>query len=319
MTTTIIEPSNREIWLEARKANVNASEVASLFDTGYMSRYELWHIKSGHKQADFDSERMKWGRRLERAIAEGICEDEGLTLIDLPVQYFSNPETRMGATPDFFVDHPTKGRGLLQIKNVDSLIFKQKWTKPQDGGEAPDYIEMQVQQEMLLTGCTWAKIGVLVGGNQTYVYDREFYPEVGTGLRSAVTKFWDSVDNKIEPTPDFLRDADFIIEMMSKVSGGKSVDMSGDERLETLMRGYNEWQQKEKEADEMKKSHKAEILMLVGDNETILTGVGKISAKEVKGSDGTLITPEMVGTRVGGRSGYRTFKVSVKEAVDGNS
>ena len=122
MPAIIHTPATREEWLKLRLNDVTASEVSALFGTGYLSKYELWHIKSGHRQGDFDSERMKWGRRLERAIAEGICEDEGLTLIENPVQYFSDPETRMGATPDFFVSHPIKGIGLLQIKNVDSLL-----------------------------------------------------------------------------------------------------------------------------------------------------------------------------------------------------
>lgn len=313
MTIIIHEPKDRDEWLKLRLHDVTASEVASLFGTGYMSEYELWHIKSGHVNANFDSERMRWGRRLEKAIAEGICEDEGLTIQQRPVQYFQNTDTRMGATPDFFVDHPTKGTGLLQIKNVDSLIFKQKWTKPPDGGEAPDFIEMQVQQEMLLTGCTWALIGVLVGGNKAYVYHREFYPQVAKGLEKRVAQFWQSVVDKKEPKADFLKDGDFIIEMYSAVQGGKSIDLSGDERFETLLRGYKDFSEKAKEAEDMKQSYKAEILTIIGDAENVLSSAGKVSAKEVKGTPGTLITPEMVGQMYGARSGYRSFRVTMNK------
>jgi hypothetical protein len=94
--------------------------------------------------------------------------------------------------------------------------------------------------------------------------------------------------------------------------------MSGDEKVEALMRGYKEWAEKEKEASDMKQSHKAELLTLVGDAENVITGMGKISAKEVKPSQGTLITPEMVGNYVGGRSGYRSFRVTVKEPENGH-
>lgn len=313
MKIEIHEPINREDWLKLRLQDVTASEVASLYNTGYMSLYELWHTKKKGQVANFDTERMRWGRRLERAIAEGICEDLGLEIQTRPVQYFRSPQHRMGATPDFFVSCPKRGQGLIQIKNVDSIIFAQKWTKPEDGGEAPDFIEMQVQQELMLTGCTWGLIGVLVGGNKSYVYERQYFDAVGVSLRQKVKEFWESIEAGQEPKPDFMRDADFIAELYKTVVGGKTVDLSGDERLESLIRQYHENATLEKATSMMKDSLKAEILTLIGDAENVLTGAGKISAKEVKANEGTLITPEMVGQRYGGRNSYRSFRLTVNK------
>lgn len=313
MEIKIHEPASREEWLKLRLNDVTASEISSLYDTGYMSLYELWHVKKSGKIANFDSERMRWGRRLEKAIAEGICEDLGITIEDRPVQYFSCPELRMGATPDFFINCPKRGKGLIQIKNVDSMIFAQKWSRPDEGGEAPDFIEMQVQQELMLTGCSWGLIGVLVGGNKSYVYERKYYPEVGLSLQTKVKEFWDSIDNNVEPKPDFARDADFIASLYNAVTDGKIVEMYGNEKVESLLRLYDENATFEKNASMMKESAKAELLTLIGDAEVIKTSAGKISAKLVKDTPPTVITPDMVGQTYGGRKGYRGFRVTLSK------
>jgi predicted phage-related endonuclease len=313
MKIEVYEPTDRDEWLKLRLQDVTASEVASLYNTGYMSLYELWHTKKRGEVANFDSERMRWGRRLERAIAEGICEDLGLEIQTRPVQYFRSPEHRMGATPDFFVNCPKRGQGLIQIKNVDSMIFAQKWSRPDDSGEAPDFIEMQVQQELMMTGCSWGLIGVLVGGNKSYVYERKYYPEVGLSLQTKVREFWESIEANVDPKPDFSRDADFIASLYNSVTEGKVVDMSGNEKVESLIRLYDENATLEKAAGMMKDSLKAELLTIIGDAEVISTTTGKISAKTVKETPPTVITTDMVGQTYGGRKGYRGFRLTLNK------
>jgi predicted phage-related endonuclease len=314
MNIEIHEPTNREDWLKLRLQDVTASEVSALYDTGYMTHYELWHTKKKAEIANFDTERMRWGRRLERAIAEGICEDLGLELENRPVQYFRSPELRMGATPDFFINCPKRGKGILQIKNVDSMIFAQKWTRPEDnGGEAPDFIEMQVQQELMMTQSSWGLIGVLVGGNKSYVYERKFYEAVGVSLAQKVKEFWQSIEEGREPKPDFNRDAEFIAELYKNVTGGKVIDFTGNEHFESLMRQYEENSTLERSSGMMKDSLKAEMLTLIGDAESVTTSVGKISAKTTKDIEPTLITPEMVGQTYGGRKGYRGFRLTLNK------
>ncbi len=306
-------PESREEWLKLRLQDVTASEVSALFGTGYMTEYELWHTKAGSRIMDFDSERMRWGRRLEKVIAEGICEDMGWILQDRPVTYFRNPETRMGATPDFFVSDPShecgEGLGLLQIKNVDGMIFRQKWSED----EAPDFIEMQLQQEFAVTGCTWGSIGALIGGNSTKLYARKPYPQVIAGLEKKIGEFWKSVDEKREPTPDFKKDAEFIMELYSSVAEGKSVDISENSRAIELAETYKAAASIEKTASDEKQSAKAELITLIGDAAIASVGTFKISASSVSKSKGTLVTPEMVGTYVGGRKGYRGFRLTERK------
>ena len=79
MDREILVPDNEAQWLEWRKADLTSTEIAALFGASpYTTVYELYHRKAGALPAEaFEvNERMKWGNRLEAAIAAGIAEDE---------------------------------------------------------------------------------------------------------------------------------------------------------------------------------------------------------------------------------------------------
>lgn len=303
-------PKDRDEWLGLRAADVTASDIGSLFGLGGTSKFQLWMEKSKREVVSFeDNIRMFWGRKLERAIAEGICEEMGWKLIDQPVTYYRDPRFNIGATPDFFVECPKRGIGLLQIKNVDFLVFKSKWTPAKDGGEAPDYIEAQLQCELGVTGVTWGAIGALVAGNDHHVYIRDSYADVVAAMQEECRKFWQSIADNVEPPMNFEQDADFIIKLNSNSTEGKVVDMGDNLELMELVRQYQERQREEKNAQEAKDALKAQIFVLSGDAAKVIIGDMKLNVSTTKDSPGTLVTQEMVGTYVGGRKGYRQLRV----------
>lgn len=303
-------PATRDEWLALRTQDVTASDIGALFGLGGTSKYQLWMEKAKKEVVAFeDNKRMFWGRKLERAIAEGICEEMGWKLIDQPVTYYRDPRFNIGATPDFFVEDPRRGRGLLQIKNVDFLVFKQKWSPAKDNGEAPDYIEAQLQCELAVTGATWGAIGALVAGNDHHVYIRDAYADVIAAMQSECAKFWQSIRDDVPPPMDFQHDAEFIIKLNSKTTEGKVMDMGDNLELMDLVRQYQLHQAEEKNAQEAKDAIKAQIFVLAGDAEKVLLGDMKLNVGTIKDSPGTLVTNEMVGTYVGGRKGYRQLRV----------
>lgn len=303
-------PANREEWLGHRAQDVTASDIGALFGLGSMSPYQLWMEKAKKEVVTFeDNVRMFWGRKLERAIAEGICEEMGWTLHDLPVTYYRDPRFNLGATPDFFVECPKRGLGLLQIKNVDFLVFKSKWTPAKENGEAPDYIEAQLQCELGVTGVKWGAIGALVAGNDHHVYIRDAYDDVISAMQNECAKFWQSIKDDVAPAMDYHRDAEFIIKLNSQATEGKVVDESDNLEMMDLVRKYQEAQAAESNAKDEKDALKAQIFVLAGDAEKVLLGDMKLNVSTTKDSLGTLVTQEMVGTHIGGRKGYRQLRV----------
>ncbi len=301
-----IQPKDEKHWLELRRKDVTSTEVAALFGLSpYMTAYELWHRKHDNLEVAFDvNERMKWGTRLQDSIAAGIAEDYDIRVRPMK-EYMRIAELRMGSSFDFKYNYKMDAEdspplGILEIKNVDSLAFKDGWVIDGDNVEAPAHIEIQVQHQMAVSGVEHALIGALIGGNRVVLIKREPDQEVVAAIKKRIREFWDSVRNNIEPKPDFSKDSDFIARLYSFAEPGKI--FNADERVSRLAMGYKQAAREAKEATEKKDAAKAEILTLIGSAEKVLGDKFSISAG--------LIGPTHVEYE---REGYRNFKINWKK------
>lgn len=309
MASTKVLPVNRESWLELRAANINSTEVSALFDMNpYMSAYELGLLKSGKIEDSFEeTERMTWGLRLQDAIAKGVAEDLGWKIRKLNA-YYTLPDIRMGSSFDFeVIANDELGTGLMEIKNVDGFIYKRNWKED----EAPAHIELQVQHQMEVADKDWCLIVALVGGNTVKTIMRKRDRKVGEVLRKKVEQFWGNLDKDVLPPVNFLNDSEFVIDLHQD-STEEVFDATGDEKIDTLVRRYNHADHEVKFWTREKDSIKAEFLLLVGPVGKVVGKGFTVNTTRTKDSEGTLVTPEMVGTYVGGRKGYRQFKINVE-------
>ncbi len=311
MPTEIITPRDEAHWLGERTKDLTSTEMAALFGMSpYSTKYELWHRKRTGEQVEIaDNERMRWGRRLESVIAHGIAEDRGWQIKPLKV-YVRDTAHRMGASFDFEIIGDSRGPGVLEIKNVDRLQFMRSWLED----EAPAHIEVQLQAQLAVLeelGYTWGVIAALVGGNTPVLIERTFDPEVAMAFRSEANAFWDSIAAGKEPDPVMPDDAAAVIARHLYAEPGTLADLTGDAAAADLAALYLDAARRERVASDAKESAKAELLMLIGDREkAIFAGGIKASAAMVAPNPGTLITPEMVGTYIGSRKGYRNFRVT---------
>lgn len=297
MAVKVLKPDSEAHWLELRTRVLTSTDVSALFGLSpYMTYAELWHRKKGLLKPDFEpTERMRWGNRLESAIAHGIAEDQGLKIKPLK-DFYIDEENRLGSSFDFEVDPD----GLLEIKNLDSLQFKEHWDISDEGDiEAPPHIEIQVQHQLLMSGRKNHMIGALVGGNQVKVMPREPNAEIIAAIWTESKKFWESIDRNEPPPPDFQKDAALYIQLENYARPGSVVDASGDARLQELAFQHREISQSIKRLEESKEALKAEMLWMIGD------------AEKVKCS-GFSITAGMVGPAEVAytREGYRQFRLN---------
>jgi len=314
----IIHPRSEEHWLELRTKDVTSTESAALIGLHpRLTAYELFHRKRGAYDVAFEgNERTKWGLRLQDPIARGIAEDHGIK-IRRASYYARLPESRMGASFDFEVvgvESPKEtrgelaalyedfGPGILEIKNVDALVFMKDWLVEDGEIEAPVYIEVQLQHQLEVIGREWGAIAALVGGNRPIVVARRRDREVGERLRSEIEAFWKRVQRGEEPAPDFKRDAEVIAKLYGFAEPGKVLDARSDEKITTLCEEYRKWADAEKNAREEKQARKAELLTLIGDAEKVI-------------ADGYTISCGLVGPAeyTVKRDGYRNFKLTPKK------
>lgn len=305
-------PADQAAWHALRQKDVTSTEAAALFGLSpYLTEFELHHRKKSPEPVVFEAnERMKWGNRLQDAIAAGVAEELSWTIEPFR-EYLSIPELRMGSSFDYRVVEGKPGsfpdyaltRGILEIKNVDSLAFRDGWLKDGDHIEAPEHIEVQVQHQLHVSGYDWACIAALVGGNKLEYLFRKRDQAVGTAIQHRIAKFWQRFDAGQEPSPDFLKDAETISRLYGYAEPGKIRDARDDEKIATLCARYAELGKTIKNGEEEREAIKAELLTRIGDAEKVLANGYTISAG--------LVGPAEISYT---RNAYRSFKINPKKA-----
>ena len=305
MIQTILPKSQQE-WLELRTHNINSTEGGALFgiqSASYIpTLFELWHRKHDNIAVEFEpNDRVKWGMRLQDTIAEGIAEDQGWQVRRMD-EYIHDTDMRIGASFDFSIESgygESVAKGLLEIKNVDSLVYKQGWLIDGDNVEAPPHIELQVQWQLLVSGRAFAYIAALIGGNWVVLIKRLPDLEIHDAIKRKAAEFWKSIDENRPPKPDFTRDAAFVTRLHSYAEVGKCFDASSDMEIITLAKRHKELGEAVKQCEAERDGIKAQILTKIGDSEKVVGDGFSISAG--------LVGPSHVEYD---RSGYRLFKIN---------
>lgn len=287
-------PQTEPDWHLMRSTDITATDAAALFGVSpYSTPYALFHRKAKTFESVFEeTERMKWGKRLQFAIAAGICEDKGWKVLCAdPFLYVrSRRFVGMGASPDYIIYCPVRGVGLLEIKNVDRFIAKEQWTED----EAPVHYEFQLQHQLECSSLKWGAIGGLIGGNEAMVYEREYDSEVGTEIGNRVADFWRRIRDNDPYHPDYLKDAATIGKVYLNATPGNVLDAKAEpeaaERVAKLAKQYKDAAAAEKAAEEDKKRASAEIIDILKDRERLF-GYDKLTVSAT-----TVHLPERVQT-----------------------
>jgi predicted phage-related endonuclease len=315
MGKQIIPFTGEAAWLEARMQDVTSTEVAALFNASpYLTAFELFHAKrSGVVEARADNPRMRWGRRLQDPIAHGVAEDNGMEIRKMS-EYIRDPDVRAGASFDFqivgargtgpkpeWAHHLMLGAGIMEIKTVDPAVMKEQWVIV-DGEviEAPPHIELQVQQQLLVSGMQWALIVALVGGNRVSTLGRAYDPKLGAAILAKVREFWQLVDAGTAPTPDYTRDAELIARQHVNAIAGKVLDARDDSDLAMWVNEYQSLGKGISAYIEERDAMRARILERIGDAARVQLPDAILSAGTVKES----IVPQHT------RAPYRALRIS---------
>lgn len=314
----IIHPASEEAWLALRTLDVTSTESAALVGLHKrLTPFELYQRKVGaYVEAFEETERTKWGLRLQDPIARGIAEDYAVKVRALSCYARHDSGARMGASFDYEIvgidsrqadycgDLPALyeelGPGLLEIKNVDGLVFRNDWLSDDDGVEAPAYIEVQLQHQLEVMDREWGVIAALVGGNQPIVIVRRRDREVGKALVDRINLLWRQVEHLTPPDPDFRRDLKVIAKLYGYADPGKVLDASDDEALSDLLLRHYELGQQIKTLTEDRDALKAEALTKIGTAEKVLLKGGYTLSAGVIGPSEFMVK----------RSGYRHFCVN---------
>lgn len=215
----IIAPADHAAWLRARRQDITASVVGSLFGVhDFISPLELWASKTG-RLADLDGETdaIRRGRLLEPVAVQILREEHPEWDIEHNAaenRYYRDPAKRLGATPDVIATCPIRGKGIIQIKSVEQGVFRRKWMDEDGQLEAPLWIALQAMLEAYLTGAQWAAVNPLVIGfgieAPLIEVPLDAMPGVISSIETKAAEFWQMVAEDREPEADYARDGALI-------------------------------------------------------------------------------------------------------------
>jgi len=268
---------SKEEWLSLRAPNLNSTDIATLFNANpYDTYFQLWHRKKDNYHLDIEeTERMLWGNRLEKAIAEGVAEDLKIEVEPFKT-YIELKDKKMGSSFDF----KTADKGILEIKNVDRYAFSSSWETDEDDIIAPNHIEFQVMTQLLVSGYDYAMICALVGGNELIKTRRNPDDRIFKAIEKKVQEFWQSIEENNEPNPAWEKDYKFVLSLFQKSTDGLILD--ANETINELINEYSRCKENASFWETNLNSVKAKILKEIGSAEKVKGNNFSISAKMTK-------------------------------------
>lgn len=199
----------REEWLAHRGNHIGASEAGAILGYGFMSKIDLWKLKTGRaKDKDLSGNpAVAYGNRAEDALRHlFMAKHPELQLTYRPFDYVYQSELPwLRATLDGELVDEDGDRGILEIKTA-TLLKKTDWQKWNN--RVPDGYLSQISHQLLATDYKYAYLfAELTGadGNsslRTYLFLREDMRENMNYLLKEEEAFWHCVEtDTVPPVP----------------------------------------------------------------------------------------------------------------------
>lgn len=193
---------SRDDWLEVRKTGIGSSDAAAAVGLNpYQSQLELWLVKTGRDghlpmvDPNDDSSPMFWGTMLESFVAAAYTKRTGnrVRKVNAVLQHAQHPW--MLANLD---------REVMGVPDVQILECKTTGMNGQklwrDG--VPEYIQLQVQHQLAVTGKRAADVAVLVCGNDFRTFRIQRDDKMIKSLIELERRFWHYVETGTPPPAD---------------------------------------------------------------------------------------------------------------------
>jgi putative phage-type endonuclease len=260
-----IEGWTEEQWLARRLLGLGGSDAAASGGfSPWKSKYGLWVEKRTHISSFEDNERMKWGRRLEGAIADGYAEDHEVEIVKLPLVLAHPQHPWMLADVDRFVlgDDGMIG-GVLEVKNTDKFMGD-TWE-----GDAPLHYKLQGLHYLAVTGLPWVDLYALVGGNTPRPFHIERNEDDIENLIDIEARFWKLV---VDQTPPAYDGEDSTLAVVKSVWAGVDPDsvLEMSDTIREVIARHKDAKALADEAKKLKQAAEVQLIEWLGDYETAI-------------------------------------------------
>ena len=251
-----------------RRSGIGGSDLGAILGVNkYKTPLDVYAEKLGLKEPQGDSPAMRWGRRLEPAIA---AEFEAIHGVELLPGYHINKEfdgVHFLLTPDFICEEQAL---VVEIKTAGIWSAKEWGMTGEDG--APMSYAAQVAAYLWGLGLPAGVIPALIGGQDYREYPQQRDEELELAILSAGAKFWrDNVEAKVAPAAANLADERRWIERRYRQNLETAVLVANEEQalhLETLA----EIRAALKELEVKEETVENALRLAIGDNSGLASG-----------------------------------------------
>jgi putative phage-type endonuclease len=272
---------DRGQWLEVRKGGIGSSDAAAAVGLSpYKSQLELWLEKTGRADTLAEHQGMDdprfWGTLLEPYVAVAYQQktDRKVRRVNAVLQHptlpfmLANIDREVIGCPDV---------QILECKTAGEFGSR-LW---KDG--VPEYVQLQVQHQLAVTGKAAADVAVLLCGQTLEIHRIERDEEVIARLVVLESRFWGYVESDTPPPADGSESAARALRRLYP-GNDTALDFTSDLELgrtfDTLAELSAEIEAREKEAERLKQA----IQQAMGDASKAIFANGTVTFKRAKDS-----------------------------------
>ena len=229
---------NREDWLSVRKTGIGSSDAAASVGLNpYQSQLELWLMKTGRDEnlpkvdPNDETSPMYWGTLLEPIVAAHYVKRTGLKVrrINAVLQHPTVPWMLAN------IDREVLGStdvSILECKTA-GINGARLW---KDG--VPEYVVLQVQHQLAVTGKQAADVAVLLGGQDLQIHRVNRDEGLIAHLMQLEARFCAYVQSDTPPPADGSDSAGQALQALFPADNGTALDFKGDAPLNGV---FSDW------------------------------------------------------------------------------
>lgn len=304
----------RADWLAIRKSGIGSSDAAAAVGLSpYKSPLELWLEKTGRdeglpKPDPLDTAHpVYWGNLLEPIVATAYTQQTGRKVRRVHA-VLQHPQHRFMLAN---LDREVVGDPVVQILECKTAgeFGARLW---RDG--VPEYVQLQVQHQLAVTGKPAADVAVLLCGQALEVHRVERDDGLICRLIELEARFWEYVTTDTPPPADGSESADRALRCLYP-GRAPVIDWSGDPQMSGLFSDLVSLRShiagREAEAEQLRQT----LQQAMGDADEALFETGRITFRRSKDGVGIDIErlrrehPELVAQYTRIKPGARRFLV----------
>ena len=278
----------REDWLDIRKKGIGSSDAAAAVGLNpYQSQLELWLIKTGRDAGlpkidpKDETSPMYWGNMLENIVAAHYTKRTGnrVRRINAVLQHPDPDKAWMLAN----IDREVMGADDVQILECKTAGINgaRLWKEG-----VPEYVQLQVQHQLAVTGKSAADVAVLVGGQELRIHRIDRDDALIVRLVELEREFWNYVTSDTPPATDGSDSADQALRCLYPQDSGSTADFTSDRNLSTTFADWMALRKVIAANEELEAKLKQTLQQGMGEASKAMFETGQVTWKKSKDSVG---------------------------------